>query len=78
MKKPSEKQRNDERAESFLKSLGHGKSMIEIEREEEKMRVVCILCGDEKEYKTKNKRRCPYRKTHDWRVKKEAGKNEKV
>ena len=34
MKLP-EKQRNDERAETFLKSLGHGKSMIEIEREEE-------------------------------------------
>jgi len=33
------------------------------------MIVRCTLCGDEKVYKAKNKRKCPYRKTHRWRVK---------
>ena len=30
------------------------------------MIVQCMLCGDKKYYGQKNKRRCPYRHTHDW------------
>ena len=30
--------------------------------------VRCVLCGDTKKYKTPNKRRCPERYTHRWRV----------
>jgi hypothetical protein len=33
---------------------------------EEKLEIVCMLCGDVKIYGTKNKRRCPERYTHDW------------
>lgn len=32
--------------------------------------VICILCGCEKPYKSKNPYPCPERKTHDWRFKK--------
>ena len=39
---------------------------------EERMIIKCVLCGEEKIYKTKNKRRCPCRTTHKWRVQRKA------
>jgi hypothetical protein len=32
----------------------------------DKLFVGCVLCGMTKIYKTRNKRRCPFRYTHKW------------